>query len=74
MFQVLRNHFGHKQFKPEQWKAIRALIYDKTDCLVVAGSCFGKSLIYEFPPIFLNKTAIVVSPFTNLMEDQVDIY
>ena len=69
--QVLKRNFGHKKFKPEQWEVIRAIIYDKRDCLIVAGTGFGKSLIYQFPPVFLNKIAIVISPLISLMEDQV---
>lgn len=38
---------------------------------MVAAHVFGKSLVYQFPPVFLNKTAIVISPLKHLMENQV---
>lgn len=46
-------------------------MYDKRDCLVVAGTGFGKSLVYQFPPVFLKKIAIVVSPLISLIDDQI---
>lgn len=38
---------------------------------MVAGTGFGKSLIYQFPPVFLSKVAVVICPMLSLMEDQV---
>lgn len=68
---MLREKFTLRNFKPEQWEVIRAIIYDRRDCFVIAGTGFGKSLIYQFPPVYLNKIAIVISPLISLMEDQV---
>jgi RecQ family ATP-dependent DNA helicase len=31
----------------------------------------GKSIVYQFPPFYLSKTAVVVSPLVSLMQDQV---
>ena len=31
----------------------------------------GKSLCYQFPPVYLNKKAIIVTPTISLMQDQV---
>lgn len=36
----------------------------------MAGSAYGKSLIYQFPPIFLKKIIIVLSPLVCIMETQ----
>lgn len=68
---VLKKYFRHDNFKKEQWKLIRGLLYDKKDCCVIATTGFGKSLIYQFPPVYLNKLAIVISPLISLMQDQV---
>jgi superfamily II DNA helicase RecQ len=69
--QVLRETFRIKQFKKDQWKVIRSIIYDKRDTAIVASTGFGKSLTFQFPPVFLNKIAIVVSPLISLCHDQV---
>lgn len=43
----------------------------KRDCSVIAHSGYGKSLIYQFPPVFLNKIALIISPLMSLINDQV---
>jgi RecQ family ATP-dependent DNA helicase len=70
-FQNLKSIFKHNSFHEAQWAIIRAIIYDKRDCFIIAGTGFGKSLCYQFPPIFMNKIAVVISPLISLMEDQV---
>ncbi|CRK92350.1 CLUMA_CG005914, isoform A [Clunio marinus] len=68
---VLKEKFGHKCFKKEQWNIMRSLMYEKRDCCVIASTGFGKSLIYQFPPVFMNKLTVVISPLIALMQDQV---
>lgn len=46
-------------------------MYDKRDTSIVASTGFGKSLLMQYPPVFLNKIAVVVSPLISLMQDQV---
>lgn len=42
------------------------------DTLIIQGTGSGKSLCYQFPPVFEGKKGIVVSPTISLMEDQVE--
>lgn len=69
--QILNKTFKIKQFKPEQWQVISAIINDKRDTFIIAGTGFGKSLIYQFPPVFMKRIAIIISPLISLMDDQV---
>lgn len=46
------------------------ILYEKRDANIVASTGFGKSLIYQFIPVYLNKIAFVVSPLISLMQDQ----
>jgi RecQ family ATP-dependent DNA helicase len=66
----LNERFQLEKFKKGQWKVIRSIIYDKRDSAIVASTGFGKSLTFQFPPVFLNKIAIVISPLISLAHDQ----
>lgn len=55
----------------EQWSIIRGIMYDKRDCCIIASTGFGKSLIYQYPPVFMDKLCVVISPLCALMQDQV---
>lgn len=68
---ALRTHFGHTAFRPMQWRIVRSVLESKRDNCVVMATGYGKSLCYQFPPVFTGKTAVVVSPLISLMEDQV---
>ncbi|XP_064306717.1 bifunctional 3'-5' exonuclease/ATP-dependent helicase WRN isoform X2 [Phalacrocorax carbo] len=67
----LKTYFGHSSFKPVQWKVISSLLEDRRDNLVVMATGYGKSLCYQFPPVYTGYTAIVICPLISLMEDQV---
>ncbi|NXK08506.1 WRN helicase, partial [Herpetotheres cachinnans] len=67
----LKTYFGHSFFKPVQWKVINSLLEDRRDNLVVMATGYGKSLCYQFPPVYTGSTGIVISPLISLMEDQV---
>ena len=68
--EVLKRCFGHDAFRPEQERAIKAIMR-KRDVLAVMSTGAGKSLIYQVPAVALGGTSIVVSPLVSLMSDQV---
>lgn len=68
---VLRIKFGHSAFRPMQWKIVRSILEEKRDNCVVMATGYGKSLCYQYPPVYTGGTAVVVSPLISLMEDQV---
>ena len=68
--EVLKRCFGHDAFRPEQERAIMAIM-GKRDVLAVMSTGAGKSLIYQVPAVALGGTTIVVSPLVSLMSDQV---
>uniref|UniRef100_A0A8B9S6C6 DNA 3'-5' helicase n=1 Tax=Apteryx owenii TaxID=8824 RepID=A0A8B9S6C6_APTOW len=67
----LKTYFGHSSFKPVQWKVISSVLKDRRDNLVVMATGYGKSLCYQFPPVYTGYTGIVICPLISLMEDQV---
>ena len=75
---VLKSEFGHSQFKPIQWTVISTVLDNynqnssmvKDQCIVMATG-FGKSLCYQFIPVYKNSLALVISPLISLMQDQV---
>ena len=77
-FAVLKR-FGHDNFKDPQWKIISIILDFFTiqepsriiDQFFIASSGFGKSLCFQFVPVYLNSMALVISPLISLMLDQV---
>jgi ATP-dependent DNA helicase RecQ len=67
----LRQHFGFRQFRPGQARAVRAALAGR-DTLVVMPTGSGKSLCFQLPGLELEGTTVVVSPLIALMKDQAD--
>lgn len=67
----LEREFGHTAFRGIQWTIIRSILEEKRDNCAIMATGYGKSLTYQFPAVFLNKVAVVISPLISLMEDQV---
>ncbi|KFW64218.1 Werner syndrome ATP-dependent helicase, partial [Pygoscelis adeliae] len=67
----LKTYFGHSSFKLVQWKVINSVLEDRRDNLVVMATGYGKSLCYQFPPVYTGYVGIVICPLISLMEDQV---
>lgn len=68
---LLRERFGHSDFRPGQWEPLNAVLAGE-DALVVMPTGSGKSLIYQLPGVILPGLTIVVSPLIALMKDQHD--
>jgi len=68
---VLRETFGHADFRPGQEPIVNAILAGR-DCLGVMPTGAGKSLTYQIPARLLGGTTLVVSPLIALMKDQVD--
>ncbi|MDQ3673714.1 MAG: ATP-dependent DNA helicase [Gemmatimonadota bacterium] len=68
---LLRERFGHSDFRPGQWDSLQAVLAGD-DALVVMPTGSGKSLIYQLPGVILPGLTIVVSPLIALMKDQHD--
>jgi len=66
----LAEKFGLTSFKPFQKNVISATL-DGSDTRVIHPSGRGKSLCFQFPPVYQNKKAIVVTPTISLMQDRV---
>ncbi|MEO8562539.1 MAG: ATP-dependent DNA helicase RecQ [bacterium] len=68
---VLRERFGHLDFRPGQWEPVQAALSGR-DALVVMPTGSGKSIVYQLPALLLPGLTVVVSPLIALMKDQQD--
>ncbi|XP_060027528.1 bifunctional 3'-5' exonuclease/ATP-dependent helicase WRN [Erinaceus europaeus] len=67
----LKTYFGHSSFKPVQWRIIRSVLEERRDNIVVMATGYGKSLCFQYPPVYAGGIGLVISPLISLMEDQV---
>jgi ATP-dependent DNA helicase RecQ len=67
---VLRERFGHPDFRPGQAEIVDAVL-DGSDVLAVLPTGSGKSLLYQLPAVVQPSLTLVVSPLVSLMRDQV---
>jgi len=68
---LLKDEFGHTDFRDGQVKALASLLGGE-DTLAVFPTGHGKSLLFQFPALYRSALVIVVSPLIALMEDQVN--
>ena len=68
---LLRERFGHDDFRRGQWEPIKALLAGR-DALVVMPTGSGKSVIYQLAAVATPGLTVVVSPLIALMKDQQD--
>ena len=67
---LLRDHFGHLDFRPAQVPVIRSVLAGR-DTLAVLPTGGGKSVCFQVPALVLGGLTLVVSPLIALMQDQV---
>ena len=69
--EVLRNRFGHDDFRGPQARVIEAAL-EGHDVLAVLPTGFGKSACFQIPAVLGRGTTVVVSPLISLISDQVN--
>lgn len=65
----LNKVFGIKSFRGLQETVINCTLSNK-DCIYVAATGSGKSLVFQLPALISDGVTLVVSPLLSLMEDQ----
>jgi ATP-dependent DNA helicase RecQ len=68
---LLRQHWGHQQFRPGQQEIIEAVLAGR-DALALLPTGGGKSICFQVPALARPGLCIVVSPLIALMRDQVE--
>ncbi|KAG9509552.1 ATP-dependent DNA helicase Q1, partial [Fragariocoptes setiger] len=66
---TLKDVFKLEKFRPLQRTVINCTLSNK-DCIYVAATGSGKSLVFQLPALISKGITIVVSPLLSLMEDQ----
>ena len=67
---VLKEYFGHDDFRPSQRDLVAQVLVGR-DVLGVMPTGAGKSLVYQVPAVVGDGLTVVVSPLISLMKDQV---
>lgn len=70
MKKLLKQHFGHTEFRAGQQDFISHILQHQ-DVLGIMPTGAGKSICYQLPALILQGVTIVVSPLISLMKDQV---
>jgi len=67
--QLARDKLGVARLRPEQERALRAIVGGQ-DTLTVLPTGYGKSLLYQVTALLLDRPSVVVSPLIALIADQ----
>jgi ATP-dependent DNA helicase RecQ len=68
---LLRQHWGHQQFRPGQAEIINAVLAGH-DALALLPTGGGKSICFQVPALARPGICVVVTPLIALMRDQVE--
>ena len=69
MEEHLKQLYGYNNFREYQKEIINDILLGN-DIFAILPTGGGKSLLYQFPATYTNKTSIVISPLLSLMKDQ----
>jgi ATP-dependent DNA helicase RecQ len=69
--QILRDHWGHEEFRPLQEEIIHSVLSGK-DTLALMPTGGGKSVTFQVPALSMEGICLVITPLIALMKDQVD--
>ena len=67
---TLKKVFGFDSFRHHQEDIIKAILEKNQDVCTVMYTGAGKSMCYQFPPIYTKKIGLVITPLISLMNDQ----
>jgi len=67
---LLKDHWGHSEFRPDQTGPILSLCAGK-DTLAIMSTGAGKSICFQVPGLIRGGVCLVISPLIALMRDQV---
>ena len=70
--EILFKRFGHESFKEGQLEALKILLENRQNALVVLATGGGKSLVYQYASMFQQGLILVVTPLISLMTDQLN--
>ena len=65
---VLKEIFGHSEFRPGQENAVDCLLSGR-DLLSVMPTGAGKSVCYQLPALMMEGVTVVISPLISLMKN-----
>jgi superfamily II DNA helicase RecQ len=67
---ILLNSFGYEPHE-EQLEAIKTLVVDQEDLILIACTGFGKSMVFQSIPLLRSGICLIIMPLNLLEEEQV---